>query len=103
MCVISALLMIKDFDEDEFKQSDEFMKNADVPTYAVEGLIENPVNPFTGKRINNNEKYAHPQRITTSKNYEVDKYNGNTFDTGDGQWYDVKDNIFDENNWELVE
>ncbi|MGN0495248.1 MAG: membrane protein insertase YidC [Lachnospiraceae bacterium] len=99
----SALLMIKDFDEDEFKQSDEFMTNADVPTYAVEGLIENPVNPFTGKRINNNEKYAHPQRITTSKNYEVDKYNGNTFDTGDGQWYDVKDNIFDENNWELVE
>ena len=31
------LLMVKDFDSKEFKVSDEFMTNADVPTLATEG------------------------------------------------------------------
>ena len=53
------LLMIKDFNAKEFSTSEEFMTNADVPTYAVKDVIPNPINPFTGKLIGNDEKYAH--------------------------------------------
>ena len=42
------LLLVKDFGSTEFTISDEFMTNADVPTLATQGLIENPTNPFTG-------------------------------------------------------
>ena len=83
--------------------SDEFMTNADVPTLAVSDLIDHPTNPFTGKRISSDEKYAHPQRITTSRLWSLDENHGNVFDTSDGEWYDVKDNIFDSANWLLVE
>ena len=60
------LLMVKDFDSTEFTVSHEFMTNADTPTLAMEGLIDNPVNPFTGKAINADEKLTHPQFITRS-------------------------------------
>lgn len=32
------------------------MTNADTPTLAVDNLIRNPINPFTGRVINNDEK-----------------------------------------------
>lgn len=99
----NPLLMVKDFDSKTFKTSNEFMTNADVPTLATKDIIQNPTNPFTGKQINSDEKYLHPQTITSSGHYDITIYNGNTFDTSDGHFYSVHDNIFDENNWELVE
>ena len=45
------LLLVKDFNSTEFTVSEEFMTTADVPTLAVKDLIDNPVNPFTGKEI----------------------------------------------------
>ncbi len=51
-----ALLMVKDFNATGFTSSDEFMTQADTPTLAFGGLIDDPVNPFTGKVINNSEK-----------------------------------------------
>ena len=50
------LLMVKDFGSKEFVVSDEFMTNADVPSIALDGVIEQPMNPFTGKLINSDEK-----------------------------------------------
>ncbi len=102
MC-FNPMLMVKDFGASgEITRCDDFMTNADTPTLAVSGLIENPVNPFTGKEINNDEKTAHPQLVTNSKNWRTEINNGTTYDTGDGEWFAVKDNIFDTNNWELV-
>lgn len=99
----NPLFLVKDFNAKEFSISNEFMTNADTPTLATQGLIENPVNPFTGKLISSTEKNAHPQIITSSTNYDVSVFNGTTFDTSDGHFYSVHDNIFDEKNWELVE
>lgn len=93
------LLMVKDFNSTEFTVSHEFMTNADVPTLAVQGLIENPVNPFTKKAITNNEKYAHEQYITLSNDWETDENNGNTFLPS--KWASVKENIWDEDNWKV--
>ena len=73
------LLMVKDFNSTEFTTSSEFMTNADVLTLASENLIQNPVNPFTGKAIGNSEKTAHDQFVIMSFDWSVDKNNGNTF------------------------
>ena len=91
------LLMVKDFGATEFTVSDEFMTNADVPTLASQGLIENPVNPFTGKAINMNEKTAHDQFIILSDFYNVAKNNGNAFYPS--KWARVKDNLWDKSQW----
>lgn len=95
------LLMVKDFGSDEYTTSDEFMTNADVATLAVENLIENPVNPFTGKDINNDEKYAHEQYITISKDWDTNINNGNVFLPG--QWFAVSEDIWNLENWRLLD
>lgn len=91
------LLMVKDFDSDEFVTSYEFMTNADVPTLATMGLIENPINPFTGKVINSSEKTAHDQFIIMSWDWDVLENNGNTFMPA--LWASVRDNLWEEANW----
>jgi len=91
------LLMVKDFGSQAFTTSHEFMTNADVPTLATRDLIENPVNPFTGKPINNAEKTAHDQFIIRSWDWDVNGNNGKTFRPA--QWASVRDNLWDKDNW----
>ncbi|SCW66728.1 membrane protein insertase, YidC/Oxa1 family, C-terminal domain-containing protein [Ruminococcaceae bacterium YRB3002] len=97
---VNPLLMVKDFDSHGYNTSDEFMTNADVPTIATEGLIEDPVNPFTGNPIMSDPKNAGPQKILLSNNWRVQQNNGYRFEPG--SWYSVHDNIFDRNNWEYL-
>ena len=100
----NPLFMVKDFDEHGFTVSYEFMTNADTPTIALEGIVENPVNPYTGNPINSEEKYAHDQMVTTSWHHNViDNPRGTVFETGDGYWYSVHDNIFERDNWTLIQ
>ena len=94
------LLLIKDFNASEFTINEEFMTNADVPTYAMEGLIDNPVNPFTGKEINNDEKYSHPQKVIASDKWVVDENNGTKFLPG--LWFSVEKDMRDKNNWTFL-
>ena len=95
------LMMVKDFDQKEFRVSDEFMTNADVPTIALSGIVENPVNPFTGNRITNDEKYAHDQYILASSVWDTSINNGNVFLPS--PWLSVHDNIWDKNNWSVLQ
>jgi len=94
----NPLLLVKDFGSREFTTSGEFMTNADVPVLALEGLIENPVNPFTGKLINNSEKYAHDQIIITSETFGTTSYKNRTtyFPSG---WASVTGDMWDSENW----
>ena len=96
---LNPLLLVKDFDSrGELQIDEQFMMNADVPTIAMDGLIENPVSPFTGNPINMDGKkdgvnlwwpggYAFK-----AQNFDGDRYS-------EPGWYHVKDNLFDENNW----
>ena len=94
------LLMVKDFNAKEFSASDEFMTNGDVPTLATKGVIENPVNPFTGKEITNDEKMAHDQYILASDEWGIQTNIGNVYLPG--LWlYDQKD-MRDKNNWKIM-
>ena len=99
---VNPLLMVKDFNSTGFTTSDEFMTNADTPVFAVKDVIDNPINPFTGKEISDKEKTAHPQVITTSRYYGIIKNGGTVFDTSDGDFLSVHDDIFNPDNWEVV-
>lgn len=92
-----ALLMVKDFDAQGFSTSDAFMTNADVPTLAMRGLIENPVNPFTGKPINDSEKYAHDLYLSRSMDWRVAAQSGTTFLPG--TWAKLTGNLWDQESW----
>ena len=94
------LLMVKDFDSVGFKTSEEFMTNADVPTLAFDGAIENPVNPFTGKPINMDEKTAHDQFVILSRDWDTAVNNGNQFTTS--KWAAVSSNLWDREDWEFI-
>ena len=71
----NSLLMVKDFGSREpFTFSDEFMTNADTPTLAFSGLIENPVNPATGVPVRDDEKQNNEQVICKCRgNFEGDE------------------------------
>ena len=75
------LLMVKDFNSTGFTVSEEFMTNADVPVIATEGLIENPLNPFTGNPINSQFKNG-PQTVFLLNDCEPSASSGSTFDPG---------------------
>ena len=93
------LLMVKDFNSDVYTVSDAFMTNADVPTLTFEGVIEDPVNPFTGNAITDEEKTAHEQYIIVSDEWDAVTNIGNTFLPG--YWARVSDNLWEEENWEF--
>ena len=73
------------------------MTDADVPTLAMAGMVENPVNPFTGKAINSDEKQAHEQFVILSQEYDISRNNGNTFLPS--YWASVKGNPWERDNW----
>ena len=95
------LLMVKDFNSHEFTTSEEFMTNGDVPTLAFDGLIDEPINPSTGNRITNDEKYEHPQYVWGSTGWDINQNNGNTFKP-EGVWLSVHTDMRDMNNWKVL-
>ena len=97
----NPLLMVKDFNAKGFSTDNTFMTNADVPLFATNEVVKKAVNPFTGKAISSDEKNLHPQLVTSSHNLSQNPQDYK-FDTSDGHWYSVHDNIFDEANWERI-
>ena len=94
--------MVKDFNTHEFKTDDSFMTNADVPTLAVDGLFEDPVNPFTGNPITNDAKNDPVHYIIRTDVWDINANNGNTFLSAN--WYALHgDNVFDVEKWEKLE
>ncbi len=94
------LLMVKDFESEGFTTSEVFMTNGDVPTLAMEGIIENPRNPFTGKIIDSSAKAAPLQYVIGSHEWDIAVNNGNTFIPS--RWYSVHDDMRDKDNWAIA-
>ncbi len=97
-----AVLFVKDFDAEGDIKMDygTFMTTADVPTIALKGIIENPVNPFTNNPINDNIKHQEGAIITESNRHQPgDHLHSNYFTIEDNEWWTVKDNIFESKNW----
>jgi YidC/Oxa1 family membrane protein insertase len=99
----NPLLLVKDFNADfTLKTDNSFMTNADVPSLAFRDLIQNPVNPFTGNPVSDEEKQGELY-ITTSGKWMPYEHNANTFKIGSDEWYTVHTGIFDVNNWQKAE
>lgn len=94
------LLMVKDFDASGFTVSDEFMTNADVVSLATDEIMDDPVNPYTGKKLVSDKSKQGEQYILRSDIWNVDENDGNTFLPG--IWLSVHDNIWDQDNWKIV-
>ena len=96
---VNCLLLVKDYNSMGFVTDDRFMTNADVPAIALEGVVADPVNPFTGKAISMEAK---TDGVDVFLGRDWDLPEGNTFDEK-ADWYHVKDDIFDESNWTLID
>jgi hypothetical protein len=91
----NALLIVKDFNAAGALKTDTvFMTNADVPSLAAEGIIENPVNPFTGKPVTGQKKPPFPVLIK-----RVNEINETEIELNLQNIFYVHDNIFDPANW----
>jgi arylsulfatase A-like enzyme len=95
----NALLMVKDFDDEfELKTDNSFMTNADVPHIATEGLIQNLINPFTGKEM----RIEKDGGVTITTNGIWEPYKLIQSGIKPDEWLHVKDNIFESENWSKV-
>lgn len=100
MMMFNCMLMVKDFGSDEFKVDERFMTNADTPTLALEGVVDNPVNPFTGNPVNNDAKSSDEHHLLWATEFSIRVNDGNTFLPGN--WFSVGNNIFDHDNWSYL-
>jgi hypothetical protein len=97
----NALLMVKDFNaEGDPVKSDVFMTNGDVPILALKGIIDEPVNPFTGIPLRPDKDDGIV--LTTIGAVSTYRHNKYTYNINKNQWLYVKDNIFDPANWKAV-
>ena len=97
----NPLLLVKNFGARGFSTDERFMTNADTPTLALDGLIEDPVNPFTGKRLTADAKDAEEQHVFYTDYWGTDQNDGNTFLPG--SWYAlVGHDIFDLSGWKKL-
>ncbi len=102
----NPVMLYKDFKSDgEFKTSDEFMTNADTPYLAMNGLIKDMKNPYTGNPINSEYKnrgklYMAYETQPWQPTYHLDEYKYETlnriFLSLEGK------NIFDLDKWDSI-
>lgn len=98
---LNPLLMVKDFDAKDYRVDDTLMTNADVPTLAMNGLVKDPVNPYTGKEITSEAKkddtivIQMPSGLGGAEEESFTPLYSNVS-------YMVKGNIFDSDNWSTI-
>lgn len=95
------VLMVKDFNAKGFKTDQTFMTNADTPVLATEGLVDYPLNPFSGKPISSDGKHAEELHLyQTDWHFQVN--NGNVF--ADPQIITFRgDDVDNFDNWTIEE
>jgi YidC/Oxa1 family membrane protein insertase len=95
-------LLVKDFNSTGVLSiNDTFMTNADVPLIALDGIVESPVNPWTGKLLTNDKENG--IILATPDPWVIHRHSINVFDIKPDQWMHVHTNIFDPENWSLVQ
>lgn len=100
------LLMVKDFTDSEgakkgpreFTVDNSFMTNADTPYLAFEGIVQQPVNPWTGKAIERRTENV-AQGVVAGGRYDPGKNGVYKFDLNGIKVYDVFDNMADVSKW----
>jgi hypothetical protein len=99
----NPVFLYKDFNaHGSLSISNDFMTNADVPFFALNGLLENPLNPFTGNTINTQPKEK-GILITTHHLPMVGSHGKYVFSIKKNEWIYLRDSIYEASNWENYE
>jgi YidC/Oxa1 family membrane protein insertase len=99
----NPLLLVKDFNaHGPLKTDDTFMTNADVPFLALDGQIENPVNPFTGKRITTEAKQA-PLYVAPSGGIHLENPQATQIRLNPEEDFYVYGKVLDPASWTKIE
>ena len=93
------LLLVKDFDRTGFTVSDELMTNADTPSLAVSGIIDDPKNPFTGNALDSYEKES-PLKVFYTEDITIDDNHGNVFLPG--KWFELEGDPYSVSSWKYI-
>ncbi|MBR4630658.1 MAG: YidC/Oxa1 family membrane protein insertase [Treponema sp.] len=107
---VTASLIVKDFNDRtpsydgiHLNKDMTFMTNADTPALAVEGIIENAKNPFSGfpYALSDTEK---PQYVKICKPLSESTRNRlhTRLKIPNDAWWTVKNDIFKNENWEKI-
>lgn len=94
------LLMFKDFGDEGFAEDEVFMTNADTPMLAMDGLIDDPVNPFTGNRLDADRKETEEQLVLADNFNNMEAY---TFEEPGQKWYRVSEDVRKSDNWKKTD
>ena len=97
------LLMVKDFNQTgSLKTDGTFMTNGDVPSIALNGIVEDPVNPFTNKKIPLDTSSIKKDGVVISASDVHQAWlmqRDYTFPVRSNQWWLVKDDVFKASSW----
>lgn len=98
----NPLLMVKDFNQKgDVKTSYEFMCNADTPYLSAKGIIDNPKNPYTDKKIGIGDKNEGLYVMEFDAEWEPGEYYGKRNPIHSKKHFSfVKDNIYKKENWQ---
>ena len=98
--LFDCVLLVKDFNSRQYSISKKLISNADTPYIAMDNLVNNPQNPYTGNDIETfDEQSTEPELIYTF-DYQTDKNNGNVFLPSN--WFTLRDNFYAEENWKYI-
>ena len=95
----NPVLMFKDFGATGFTTDTSFMTNADVPYLATNGVIGNPVNPFSGNPITMDGVHEMPMYVLDSNDWSQAGADSYRFAEDDWYIFDGTD-VFDMDSWE---
>ncbi|MDR0526671.1 MAG: hypothetical protein LBG79_02460 [Spirochaetaceae bacterium] len=95
----NPLLMVKDFNASGDITTDmAFMSNADVPSLALQNILDGAVNPFTGNAVTMENKKS-PLYIAMSGSIHLQRRQATRFTLNPALDYYVHDDIFKPKNW----
>ena len=99
----NPLLLVKDFNSTELTTDSQFMTNADTPSIAFNGLIDKPVNPFTGNPIDDHEKNeSTEQHIAATRYFNVEQQRTKTI-YQNITWIRMKNDVFKVEDWQFMD
>jgi membrane protein insertase Oxa1/YidC/SpoIIIJ len=99
----NPVFLYKDFNSHgTLSINNDFMTNADVPFFALNGLFENPANPFTGNPVTTQPK-ENGILITTHHLPMAGSHGKYVFNIKKNEWIYLRDSIYESSNWKSFE
>jgi len=99
----NPVFLFKDFNSHgTLSINNDFMTNADVPFFTLNGLLDNPTNPFTGNPLTTQPK-KDGILITTYHSPMAGNHGKYVFNINKNQWIYLHDSLYEASNWESYE